>query len=303
MRIRGRICTEQLQKAVNDMLNKKEIVIDLSLIILGNVILAIGVGVFVLPSNILTGGVAGVSVALEPFLHIQPSIMINVLTVALFLVGSLFLGKKFAMNTVISSILYPTLLTFISANFDEQVTDNPILCSIYAGVFVGAGVGLVFRAGASTGGMDIPPLIINKFTGISLPTLVLITDGITVCLGILAYGFEAALIGLISVYLSSMMVNKVLTIGGHDAKNVMIISNRYEEIMSSIYTEINRGATIIEATGGYTGEKRPVIMVVVPKKQLPPLNRLITHIDPEAFVVVTDTTEVQGLGFSYQEEL
>lgn len=303
MRIRGRICREQLQKAVNDMLNKKEIVIDLSLIILGNVILAIGVGVFVLPSNILTGGVAGVSVALEPFLHIQPSIMINVLTVALFLVGSLFLGKKFAMNTVISSILYPTLLTFISANFDEQVTDNPILCSIYAGVFVGAGVGLVFRAGASTGGMDIPPLIINKFTGISLPTLVLITDGITVCLGILAYGFEAALIGLISVYLSSMMVNKVLTIGGHDAKNVMIISNRYEEIMSSIYTEINRGATIIEATGGYTGEKRPVIMVVVPKKQLPPLNRLITHIDPEAFVVVTDTTEVQGLGFSYQEEL
>lgn len=285
------------------MLNKKEIFIDLSLIVLGNIILSIGVGIFVLPSNILTGGVAGVAVALEPFLHIQPSIMINVLTVALFLVGSLFLGKKFAMNTVISSILYPALLTLISANFHEQVTDNPILCSIYAGVFVGTGVGLVFRAGASTGGMDIPPLIINKFTGIPLPTLVLITDGITVCLGILAYGFEAALIGLISVYLSSMMVNKVLTIGGHDAKNVMIISNKYEEIMSSIYTEINRGATIIEATGGYTREKRPVIMVVVPKKQLPPLNRLITHIDPEAFVVVTDTTEVQGLGFSYQEEL
>lgn len=285
------------------MLNKKEIFIDLSLIVLGNIILSIGVGIFVLPSNILTGGVAGVAVALEPFLHIEPSIMINVLTVALFLVGSLFLGKKFAMNTVISSILYPTLLTFISANFHEHVTDNPILCSMYAGVFVGAGVGLVFRAGASTGGMDIPPLIINKFTGIPLPTLVLITDGITVCLGILAYGFEAALIGLISVYLSSMMVNKVLTIGGHDAKNVMIISNKYEEIMSSIYTEINRGATIIEATGGYTREKRPVIMVVVPKKQLPPLNRLITHIDPEAFVVVTDTTEVQGLGFSYQEEL
>lgn len=285
------------------MLNKKEIFIDLSLIVLGNIILSIGVGIFVLPSNILTGGVAGVAVALEPFLHIQPSIMINVLTVALFLVGSLFLGKKFAMNTVISSILYPALLTLISANFHEQVTDNPILCSVYAGVFVGTGVGLVFRAGASTGGMDIPPLIINKFTGIPLPTLVLITDGITVCLGILAYGFEAALIGLISVYLSSMMVNKVLTIGGHDAKNVMIISNKYEEIMSSIYTEINRGATIIEATGGYTREKRPVIMVVVPKKQLPPLNRLITHIDPEAFVVVTDTTEVQGLGFSYQEEL
>lgn len=285
------------------MLQKKEMILDLLLIVLGNVVLAIGVGVFVLPSNILTGGVAGVAVALEPFFHIEPSLMINILTIALFLIGSIFLGKKFAINTVLSSILYPALLTLISANFHEVVTESPILCSIYAGVFVGAGVGLVFRSGASTGGMDIPPLIINKFTGIPLPTLVLITDGLTVCVGIMAYGVEAALIGMISVYISSMMVNKVLTIGGHDAKNVMIISNKHEEIVSNVYTEINRGATIIEATGGYTGDHRPIIMVVVPKKQLPALNRLITHIDPEAFVVVTDTTEVQGLGFSYQEEI
>lgn len=285
------------------MLQKKEMFIDLLLILAGNVVLAFGVGIFVLPSSILTGGVAGVAVALEPFFHIEPSLMINILTIALFLVGSLFLGKKFAINTVLSSILYPSLLTLITANFHQVVTESAILNSIYAGVCIGAGVGLVFRSGASTGGMDIPPLIINKFTGIPLPTLVLITDGLTVCVGIMAYGLEAALIGLISVYISSMMVNKVLTIGGHDAKNVMIISNKHEEIMSSVYTEINRGATIIEATGGYTGERRPVIMVVVPKKQLPALHRLISHVDPEAFVVVTDTTEVQGLGFSYQEEL
>lgn len=285
------------------LLQKKEMLFDLLLIALGNIILAVGVGVFVLPSHILTGGVAGVAVALEPFFHIEPNLMINILTIALFLLGSLFLGKKFAINTVLSTILYPLLLTMITANFDQVVTTNPLLCSIYAGVCIGAGVGLVFRSGASTGGMDIPPLIINKFTGIPLPTLVLITDGLTVCVGILAYGLEAALIGLISVYVSSLMINKVLTIGGHDAKNVMIISDHHDMIVSSIYTEINRGATIIEATGGYTGERRPVIMVVVSKKQFPALNRLITHIDPEAFVVVTDTTEVQGLGFSYQEEM
>lgn len=284
-------------------MRKKEILNDLLLILAGNAILSIGVGMFVLPSNILSGGVAGISVALQPFLHIDANVMINILTIGLFLIGSFLLGKKFAINTLLSTIFYPLFVTVISAHVTEQVTDSPLLASIYAGVFVGVGVGLVFRSGSSTGGMDIPPLIINKYTGIALPTLVLITDGLTVCVGILAYGLEAALIGLISVYVSSIMINKVLTIGGHEAKNVMIISDSYEKIMSSIYCEINRGATVIEAQGGYTGKRRPLIMVVVSKKQLPQLNRLVTHIDPEAFVVVTDTTEVQGLGFTYQEEL
>lgn len=283
--------------------NKKELFYDLSLVVLGNIILAIGVGFFVLPSNILSGGVAGVAVALSPFIHVEASLLINIITIGLFLLGAVCLGKKFALSTVISSVLYPTLLTFITANFDVYVTESPILASIYTGVCIGVGVGLVFRAGASSGGMDIPPLIINKYTGLSLPTLVLITDGLTVCLGILAYGVEAALVGLISVYLSSIMLNKVLTIGGHDAKNVMIISEKHKEIISAIYTEINRGATILEASGGYKNEKRPVVMVVVAKKQYPVLNKLVTHIDPKAFMVVTDTTEVQGLGFSYQEEM
>lgn len=286
------------------MADKKELIIDILQIILGNLILSIGIGVFVLPLSILSGGVAGIAVASEPFTHIEPAVMINILTICLFLLGSLFLGKKFALNTILSSILYPTFLTIISNQVDMiYITDNALLASIYAGICIGVGVGLVFRTGASTGGMDIPPLVINKYTGISLPTLVLITDGITVCLGVISYGIEAALIGLVSVYISSGMIKKVLMVGGHEAKNVMIISNKHEEIMSAIYTEINRGATILDATGGYSREKKPVIMVVLPYKQFPTLNKLVMHIDPEAFVVVSDTTEVQGLGFTYQEEM
>ncbi len=290
-------------KGGEGMLLKKDQLFDALLIIVGNAILAIGVGVFVLPIHLLSGGVAGIAVALEPLFHIDPGIMINVLTVVLFLVGALLLGKKFALNTVLGTIFYPLFLTIVTTVFDEQVTTSLLLSSVYAGVLCGIGIGLVFRTGASTGGMDIPPLIINKYTGISLPTLVMITDGLTVCLGIATYGLEAALIGLISVYLTGIMIDKVLLMGGHDAKNVMIISTHYEEIMSKIYTDLNRGATLIQAMGGYTKEQRPMIMIVVSKKQLPALNRLIHHIDPEAFVVVTDTTEVQGLGFTYQEEL
>ena len=152
-------------------------------VVVGNLVLAAGVGLFILPNHILSGGVAGIAVALEPLLHIDPNTLINVLTLLLFFAGSLVLGKRFALKTFLSSVLYPTFLTIIS-QFAEAVyiTEDPILSSLYGGIMVGLGVGLVFRTGASTGGMDIPPLIINKYTGIALPTLVLITDGLTVVL-------------------------------------------------------------------------------------------------------------------------
>lgn len=177
------------------------------------------------------------------------------------------------------------------------------LATIYGGALMGIGVGCVFRTGASTGGMDIPPLIINKYTHIPLPTLVLIVDALTVLLGAAVYGLQAALTGILSVWVSSYMINKTMMIGGHDARNVMIVSNKHKEIMDRIHEALERGTTILEATGGYSSEKRPVIMAVVAKKQLPELQHLVSHIDPEAFVIVMEANEVQGLGFTYEEEL
>ena len=289
-------------------LNKKELINDLCWILAGNITLAIGVAWFILPNNVLTGGLAGVAIALEPLIHVTPEIVINVLTVVLFLFGAIILGKKFAMKTVLSTICYPSFLSlfsFIAANYiapDTFIMDK-YLATIYGGALMGIGVGCVFRTGASTGGMDIPPLIINKYTHIPLPTLVLIIDALTVLLGAVVYGLQAALTGVLSVWMSSFMINKTMLIGGHNAKNVMIISNKYKELMTMIHDSLERGTTIIEARGGYSNEQRPVIMVVVAQKQLPELQHMISHIDREAFVIVTDTNEVQGLGFTYEEEL
>lgn len=144
---------------------------------------------------------------------------------------------------------------------------------------------------------------INKYTHIPLPTLVLIVDALTVLLGAAVYGLQAALTGILSVWVSSYMINKTMMIGGHDARNVMIVSNKHTEIMDRIHEVLERGTTILEATGGYSSEKRPVIMAVVSKKQLPELEHLVSHIDPEAFVIVMEANEVQGLGFTYEEEL
>ncbi len=289
-------------------IEKKELVYDLLWIIIGNISLAVGVAFFVLPNNVLTGGLPGVAIALEPLIHIKPEFLINFLTVTLFIFGAFILGKKFAMKTVLCTILYPcflSLFSYIATNYisPETLIMDKYLATIYGGAFMGIGVGCVFRTGASTGGMDIPPLIINKYTHIPLPSLVMMIDALTVLLGAWTYGFQAALTGILSVWVSSFMINKAMLIGGHDAKNVMIISKEYKLIMEKIHDTLERGTTIIDATGGYSNEKKPVIMVVVAKKQLPDLQHLISHIDPEAFVIVTDTNEVQGLGFTYEEEL
>lgn len=289
-------------------LSNKEMLQDTLWILAGNIALAMGVAWFILPNDVLTGGLAGVAIALEPLIHLNPELVINVLTVVLFLAGSVILGKKFAAKTILSTICYPLLLTLLSCLAKNVIAPDTFimdkyLATIYGGALMGIGVGCVFRTGASTGGMDIPPLIINKYTHIPLPTLVLIVDALTVLLGAAVYGLQAALTGILSVWVSSYMINKTMMIGGHDARNVMIVSNKHKEIMDRIHEALERGTTILEATGGYSSEKRPVIMAVVAKKQLPELQHLVSHIDPEAFVIVMEANEVQGLGFTYEEEL
>lgn len=284
--------------------NMKEFMKETLMIIFGNFIIAVGVTYFILPLDILSGGVAGIAVALKPVFHIEPALLINVLTIGLYLLGVCVLGKKFAIKTILSTIIYPIFITLFTISASNvHITNNTILASLYGGICIGVGIGCVFRVGASTGGMDIPPLVINKYTRIPLPTLVMAVDGATVVLGASVYGIEAAMIGLISVWICGKMIDKVITLGGQDAKNVMIISEKHEELMKEIYLNINRGATILHAQGGYTRTSKPVIMTVIVKKQFPILNRIIASVDPEAFVIVSDVNEVQGEGFTYQEQL
>lgn len=284
--------------------NIKEYSIEIITIIAGNLVVAIGVTYFILPLDILSGGVAGIAVALKPIFHISPAIMINALTIGLYLLGVFVLGRKFAMKTILSTIVYPLFIFLLNMlSSDVRITENPLLASLYGGICIGVGIGLVYRVGASTGGMDIPPLVINKYTNIPLPTLVMCVDGATVILGASVYGIEKAMIGLISVWICGKMIDKIITFGGHEAKNVMIISEKHELIMKEIYQNINRGATILHAEGGYTRERKPVIMTVIVKKQFPELNHIIARVDPEAFVIVSDVFEVQGEGFTYQEQL
>lgn len=278
----------------------KSFVKDLCLVFVGNFLLALAVSVFILPFNILSGGVAGIAVALEPLTGMNPKHTIDILIVGTFILGTIFLGKSFAIKTVFSSIFYPLFLSLIGMMNLPMVDVDPMLASLYGGLLAGLGIGIVFRAKASTGGMDVPPLIIHKYTGISVSKLVLIIDALTVLLGLSSYGLSAVLVGFISVWTCSFMINKVLLFGGESAKSVQIISQHTETINKAIHDKLDRGTTILNAQGGFTGDERQVILVVIMNNQYPELVSLVSEIDSKAFLIVQDATEVKGEGFSLE---
>lgn len=267
-------------------------------ILVGNLLLAFAVGFFILPYNILSGGVAGIAVALSSFTTIPSDMVANMLVLGLFFVGWIFLGKEFAIKTVISSMVYPIYLTLIF-RFVPTIELDPMLASLYGGLIAGLGIGMVIRTGASTGGMDIPPLIAQRYTKTPIAILFLITDALTVLLGLLAYNLGAVLVGFISVFATSFAINKVMTAGGQQSKSVQIISPMYKEISKAIHEKLSRGTTLSAARGGYTLEEKEVILVVVSQNEYPQLIDIINDIDANAFVITTDATDVHGEGFSF----
>ena len=275
---------------------QKKYLKELLIIAFGNFLLAVSVQYFILPFNILTGGVAGVAVAISPFIPVSQQIIIDILVVGLFLLGWMVLGKEFAIKTFLSSILYPIFVSILGF-FPYTLDISPLLASIYSGILAGFGIGIVLREGASTGGMDIPPLILNYYTGIETSKFILLVDGLTCVLGLLNYPVESLLNGLISVFLSSMVINKIEVAHGSDSLSVQIISSKWEEINKEVLKKINRGVSIVDVQGGYTMETHKMLMVIIDKREYSTLLDILDTIDKSAFVITNPVQSVHGEGF------
>ena len=290
------------------MKNKKlkKIFIDILVILFGNACIALAVAFFVIPNKLLVGGTAGIAVALHAFWGIPEQIVINILVFSLFIVGAVILGKGFFFKTITSTIAYPILLALatdlhdcIPANYITMDTLTSIVCS---GVLVGVGIGVVYKRNASTGGMDIIPLVINKYTGIPLHLLLMAVDCVTVLLGVIAYGLQAAIYGMISVVLCSFVIDKTILFGTKQTKQVQIISQESDTILETILKDMDRGCTILESRGGYTNQKRDMLMVVVAIDEYQKLINTVHSIDKSAFVIVSDINEIRGRGFTISKD-
>ena len=277
----------------------KKNVRDVISVVFGNFLLAVSVVYFVLPYDILSGGCAGIAVITEKIFHWAPTTTIDALVIFFFIAGSLVLGKEFALKTILSSVVYPIFIELLS-RFPLQIDIDPLIAVVFGGAIAGIGIGITFRHGASTGGTDIPPLIIHKYTGWDVGTLVFIFDGLTAIAGLLAYGLEDVLYGIIYIYVSSYAIQRFSTPNTSNAISLYIITDKYDEVLNYVHNTLERGTTILEATGGYTSIKRNVILTVVSKAQYNLLSAYLDNVDPTAFVIVSDAKEIKGEGFTYE---
>jgi len=272
---------------------------EVTLVIIGSCILAISVGLFVLPNNILTGGVAGLVVIVKKFIPVNEELLVIAINVILFIIGWIFLGKKFFRKTVLSLVSYSIALLVVKEVFAVPKV-NPILAAVYGGMLSGIGVAMVIKQGGSTGGMDIPPLIIQKYFDIDPSKGIMVTDALTVLAGFYAYGFESILIGLVSVFVSGVAINKILNAyKGVTGTQIQIISDKYKEINDAIMNELNRGTTIINGRGGYSNEEKHIILVVVSDNELNDVMDIINRYDSNAFTITSEAIDVHGEGFTY----
>lgn len=267
---------------------------------LGTFLFAFAIGMFILPGNILSGGVAGITNLISGFVPIQNDILVAIINTILFFVGSIFLGKEFFMNTLIYSATYPFILLLITRNI-PTVEIDPLLAAVYGGIIGGIGVGIMFRNGGSSGGTDAIALILEKYFRVKASTTIMIMDALTVLAGLYIYGLNSVLIGLISVFLLTFALERTMNIyTGIEAKKFEIISNKYEQIADEIHTIIERGTTVLDVVGGYTGDRKKMLVVVVSDDQYQAVKSIIDKNDPNAFVVISETKEINGEGFTYE---
>ena len=275
------------------------------LVLLGNIIYSFAIKLFLLPAELISCGTTGIGLVVEHFLHIPLSSFIFVFNMVMLAVGWLILGRKFAMTTLLSSLLYPIFLEILNQTLgDVYITDNLMLNAIFAGIGLGGSLGIVIRAGASTGGMDIPPLVLKKFFGIPVPMTLWIFDFTIMSAQMMFHEAEDLLYGVLLLITISITLNKMLTLGTRKTQ-VMIISNEHQAVRQAILSKVDRGVTILHGEGGYGGDQKEVILTIVSNSELPKIQRVAREIDPSCFMVINQVNEVWGRGFSlsrtYQE--
>ncbi len=251
-------------------------------IVLGNALLAFLVAAFIIPHDIIMGGTTGIAIVAS--------------------IGRIVLGRKFFLTTVASSLLYPVMLGFMQKIPNiENLTDDPLLASLFAGVLMGLALGLVMRVGSSTGGMDVVNLVMHKWFHIPVSILVWTTDLIVVGFQAIFSVPEKILLGIVVLVLESLILEQVM-IFGKSQTQLFIVSDAYKEIRKKLLSEMNSGVTLSHIRTGYFLNDQFGIICVIPSRKLFAITEMVQEIDPNAFITITKIKEVRGKGFTTERE-
>ena len=296
-------------------------------VIIGTIIVAFGNVIFLIPLDINAGGLSGIAIVIRYFVPEElKSLIYNItiwtLSIILWVLGRICIGKEFAYKTLLSTIVFPlatslfTMVPYVKDSFaylaeliktagnqtSEVTAGNYLICAIFGGVFVGTGVAITFVGGGSTGGVDVLTFLFEKYLHIKQSVASFIVDGTIVVAGLIAFlavdpaKLISCLVGVVSVFITSVVI-EVIYIGSQSNYQADIISDKWEEISRYVQDELERGATIIRVEGGYHGDPRVILRVVIDKRQYEMLKKYISVIDPKAFVTYTQTHATFGEGF------
>ncbi|MGN9164203.1 YitT family protein [Tissierellaceae bacterium HCP3S3_D8] len=276
--------------------DKNEMLRKLFFVVIGNLLCAIAFNAFFIPSKLLSGGVGGLALMNQYLTGLPTGITVFIINIPIFLIGARMVDKEFAIYGFISMFIFSSLLTITNGIDKYIILDDILLGAVIGGVLNGIGMGLMFKNRTSQGGFDIIAAILKKKYNMNIGTGLMIMNTVIISLSSFLFGVRSAMYTLISMYIGYQVLDKVQT-GFNVKKNVVIVSNKSEELADRIIGELNRSITFLEGSGGYKKENKHVIYCIVTSKEIVKLKEIIDRIDPSAFLIINDVIEVRGSTF------
>lgn len=270
-------------------------------IIIGSVILAIGLYFFLIQHNVAAGGISGLSLVLAQILNVNVGLLNLVLNIIVLVLGALLVSVRFAKKSVLSAATVSATIILLETIFPETVlTNDMILNVIFGPIIIALGLGLIFYNGGSSGGTDVIAAILNKYTNFPIHVSLFLTDLTVIILSTMVIGLEKSLYAVLSIMIQLISLDYVIQ--GLDRKiAVLIISDKYEELTDLLINKYQRGVTLLHAEGGYTSNKKKIIMAIINTKMYPAIKESILAMDDKAFMFSYSVSEVLGEGFTVKE--
>jgi uncharacterized membrane-anchored protein YitT (DUF2179 family) len=265
-------------------------------ITIGALIMAIAINLFIVPHNLVSGGVTGLSLILQYLTGIKAGVLILIINIPLFLIGMREINREFILTSLYGMLSLSIFLVLTEKYSSYVIVEDLLASCIYGGLFSGLGAGIIFRQSASTGGTDIVAVIMKKRYDISISSIGFVLNAFIVLMGAFTVNYTIAMYTLINMFIFAKVFD-VLLQGFDRRKMILIITDESENMAQAIMKGLKRGVTYLEGEGAYTKNKKKIVYCIVSQRQMADLKRIINQIDPKAFMSIIDTSEIHGLGF------
>lgn len=272
------------------------------LIFLGCLFCAWGYDMFLIPAHLMAGGISGIAIVLYYLTGWPVGVQILVYNLPILFLAWRVFGWQYAMDTVIGTVIFSFCVDWLSFLSTYRVVGDIMLNAVFGGVLAGVGFGLIFRARANSGGLDVVGAVVKKYYSFDMGTAIFVLNIGIVLLGMRLFDVETALFTLISIYVTAALTNRVVA-GFNREKQIFIVSPRAEEIAARIMARTGRGVTVFDGRGAFTGEHKDILFVIASLTQVSTVKFIVDAFDPAAFMIVSDTSEVMGRGFTLENHL